>query len=109
MLSSVSYEPLVDNVQSTSMEAGAPKRRRRFTAVPDKLTCTVRCTQANVATLRTFVETTLQDVLPFDWVDFRTGLACTYVFTKRPGFALVPNSGMGARYWDAALELQVKL
>ena len=38
---SLNYAPLVDNVITSNMETGAPKRRRRFTAAPEALTCTL--------------------------------------------------------------------
>ena len=67
--SGTTVEPAFDNVITTSMEAGPSKRRRRTTWVPDKFTTSVSLDGDQVQTLRTFVETTLQDVLPFDWVD----------------------------------------
>lgn len=45
-LGSANYEPIAENILSTQMETGAPKRRRRFTSVPPKLTCTITCTGA---------------------------------------------------------------
>lgn len=99
---SLSYVPLVEPVITTQMETGAPKRRRRFTAVPEAFTCTLVLTKAQLATLNTFVCTTLQDVLPFDWKDFRDGSAATYVFQKRPGQNL---AAAGANLWKVPLEL----
>lgn len=101
----MSYAPLMDNVITSQVETGAPKRRRRFTAVPDKATITLVLTQSQMATLDTFVQTTLADVLPFDWKDFRDGSPATYVFTKRPTYTLF---AVGANLWKATLELQSK-
>lgn len=95
--------PLVDPVITTSMEAGAPKRRRRFTAVPNAVTLMLVLTADQCTTLDTFVATTLQDVLPFDWKDFRTGAAATYVFQKRPSYSLF---AAGANLWQAQIQLQ---
>lgn len=39
-------EPLVDNIVSSNMATGAPKRRRRFTWVPDKYTTSLSLTGA---------------------------------------------------------------
>lgn len=39
--SGTSVAPAVDNVITSQMETGAPKRRRRFTWVPDKYTTSV--------------------------------------------------------------------
>ena len=99
---SLSYAPLVDNIITTQMETGAPKRRRRFTNVPESFNCTLVLTKAQVATLQAFVATTLKDVLPFDWKDFRDNSAATYVFQKRPGYSL---TAVGANLWKVPLEL----
>lgn len=96
------YAPLGDNVVSTNMDTGAPKFRRRFTSMPETFTGVVRLTDAQTATLKTFVETTLKDVGPFDWIDFRSGAVATYVFRKRPGYTHV--AGL-AGWWDASLDL----
>jgi hypothetical protein len=101
----MSYAPFVENVTTTQMETGSPKRRRRFTAVPETLTCTLILTAAQMATLEAFVATTLQDVLPFDWKDFRDGRIATYYFQKRPSYAL---AAAGANLWKAQLELVKK-
>lgn len=102
---SLSYAPLVENVIASNMETGAPKRRRRFTAVPETLTCTLVLNRAQIAILQAFVVTTLKDVLPFDWKDFRDGSTATYVFQKRPGYSL---SAVGANLWKVPLELMKK-
>lgn len=99
------YAPLVENVASTDMETGDPKRRRRFTSVPERFSSTVRLTAAQCETLRTFKADTLADVGLFDWIDFRSGAAATYYFQKTPEYR---STGGNARYWDATLEL-VKL
>ncbi|NMW23859.1 hypothetical protein HFP05_05465 [Rhodanobacter denitrificans] len=71
-----------NNVIETGMETGSPKRRRRFTAVEIAFTCTLKLSKTQLATLETFYYTTLAQVLPFDWTDFRTGSTATYCFTK---------------------------
>lgn len=99
---SAQYAALVEPVLATSMETGAPKRRRRFTAVPESATLTLKLTRAQIAVLRTFVVTTLQDVLPFDWLDFRDGTAATYVFQKRPTAQSIAGS---VDLWTVTLSL----
>lgn len=93
------------NVIRTQMDVGAPKLRRRFTAVPETVAFNLVLTEAQVQVLQDFVEITLSDVLPFDWIDFRkpNGTAVTYRFTKRPTFT--PRSAAGNR-WVAAIELE---
>lgn len=98
----VQYQALSEPVLTTDMETGAPKRRRRFTAVPEEFTCSLYLTSDQVATLKQFVEVTLSDVMPFDWVDWRTGDPATYVFNKRPVYQLV---AAGAGIWQASLDL----
>ena len=71
-----------NNVLESTNDAGPPKRRRRYTGVEIPFAATVRLTQAQYATLEDFYYNTLQQVMPFDWTDFRTGAAATYVFTK---------------------------
>lgn len=95
-----------NNVIETAMETGAPKVRRRFTAVELPFTCTLKLSQAQVATLEAFYYTTLAQVLPFDWVDFRTGAACTYRFTK-DGYTASYIPGSVDR-WTATLKLARK-
>jgi len=93
-----------ENVVRTPMEAGVAKQRRRFTAVAVPFKCTLKLTKAQTATLDDFVVTTLQDVLPFDWVDFRTGLTATYRFTgKRPTYSYIQGQ---VDRWLATLELE---
>ncbi len=96
------YQPLVEPVQTSSMETGAPKRRRRFTAVPETFSCSLLLTQAQCTALDQFVQNTLSDVLPFDWKHFRSGQPATYVFASRPKYVL---AAAGANLWTASLEL----
>lgn len=105
-LGSANYAPLFDPVQRTSMEAGAPKTRLRVTAVPETFTGQVILTSAQLATLLSFYTTTLKYVLPFDWVDFRSGAAMTYVFSKTPAQSKVANH---ADLWQVSLELMTVL
>lgn len=103
--SSAAYGP-PNNVIETSMEAGAPKVRRRFTAGETPFACTLKLSQAQHATLEAFYYTTLQQVLPFDWLDFRTGTVCTYRFTK-DGYRSNYIQGSINR-WQATLSLARK-
>lgn len=99
---SVSYTALIEPVLTTSMETGAPKRRRRFTAVPETFTCQLMLTQDQRTALDQFAKATLSDVLPFDWTDWRSGDPLTYVFSKRPVYALASGA---ASLWTATIEL----
>lgn len=94
----------VDNAVRSNTEAGVNKVRRRFTAVATPFTCSVKLTQTQYATLMTFYTTTLLDVLPFDWTDFRTGAAGTYRFVKRPAGSYVAGS---INRWLVTLPLEL--
>lgn len=78
-----SYQAVNNSIRSNT-EAGVAKVRRRFTAVATPVNCSLKLTQAQYATLITFYEVTVSDVLPFDWIDFRTGGAATYRLIQRP-------------------------
>ncbi len=99
---SLQYAPLFEPVLATNMEAGAPKYRRRVTYVPETCQATVELTGTQWTTLITFYDTTLKGVGRFDWKDFRTGDAATYVFTKRPAPTQMANQ---PRYWSVQLQL----
>ena len=96
------FAPLLDNVITSQVETGAPKRRRRFTAVPETYAGTLMLTGAQAGLLSEFVATTLRDVQPFDWIDWRSGAAATYVFRKRPTYSRVQG---GKDVWKASIEL----
>ena len=97
------YKPAANAVR-TQMDAGAPKMRRRYTAVYEDLSFTLVLSKADLATLMTFITQTLQDVLPFDWIDFRTGAAAVYRFKQRPHVTYYAGNG---DYWTVAIDLEL--
>lgn len=99
----MSYTPLFEPVLSTTMEAGAPKRRRRVSVVPETFECSLLISKAQVAALKYFISQTLAEVLPFEWKDFRDGSPMTYVFSKRPVYTLAAAGT--AQLWHAQLQL----
>ncbi len=86
------------------MTAGPAKLRRRFTAVPETTKLQLWLTSDQISTLKTFVEETVQDVLPFTWSDFRNGTACNYRFPKGRG-SLTYKWDSGD-IWLIAIELE---
>lgn len=94
----------VSNVVRSDTDAGVAKVRRRFTAVAQPFNCTLKLTQAQWATLQAFYRDTLQDALPFDWVDWRSGEAATYRFIQRPGAQYIKGS---VHRWQVTLQLEV--
>ena len=97
------YKP-GENIIRTQMENGPYKQRRRFTNVPETFTFTMVLSKPNYAVLMTFVTSTLADVLPFDWIDFRTGAPAVYRFTKRPDATWFTGNG---DYWTVTCELEL--
>lgn len=75
----------MDNSIRTSVTVGPAKLRRRFTAVPE--TCKIRLMLMGdqLAVFHDFVWNQVQDVLPFEWFDFRDGSQATYRFPKGRG------------------------
>lgn len=89
----------------TEMDAGPPKRRRRYTAEMTRFNYGLVLTETQVNTLETFWETTLSmGVDAFDWVHPRTKSAASLAFVTRPTY--VPA---GAGYWTAQFNLDLML
>lgn len=105
LVDAASYTPQ-DNAIRTQMAAGTAKVRRRFTAVPEDVSFTLRLSTAQVDVLDAFVIVTLKDVLPFTWKNFRkVGFpVCQYRFVRRPKYTAAPK---GPDLWDAAIDLEL--
>lgn len=88
----------------TEMDAGVAKMRPRWTGTAEPFSCTLKMSQAQVATLQTFYGTTLKRTLPFDWIDFRTGDTATYRFIRKPAASYI--KGLVDR-WLVTLQLEV--
>lgn len=89
-------------VVRTDMDVGPAKLRRRYTAEVTRFDVSLILTTAQVATLETFYDTTLQGVDPFDWTHPRTLAAASLRFITRPGYQPI-----GAGYWRTAFALEV--
>lgn len=98
-----SYAPQQNSIR-TQMDAGAAKMRRRFTRVPEDVTFSLMLTRPQVFILTDFIEATLKDVLPFDWIEFRhPGKSpATYRFKSRPKMTPVTPT-----LWRVELELEL--
>ena len=98
------YQPH-DNVLETKMDVGRPKRRRRSTSTYEDFTFSMILDSTQLATLITFYKTTLSEVLPFNWIDFRTGTAAIYKFTAPPKETWVGGDG---EYWRVQFQLELQ-
>lgn len=87
----------------TNMETGPPKKRARFTAGIQPITGRQLLTKAQVATLKTFYDTTTKfGSLSFDWTHPRTGSAAVLRFASAPKIQVV-----GPDAWYARMSFKV--
>ncbi|MGP1664444.1 MAG: hypothetical protein ACTS5I_00720 [Rhodanobacter sp.] len=101
------YKP-AENILRTSMQGGIDKLRPLFTAVPETITITLQLSPSGRAALRTFIKDTLGYVMPFTWIDFRTGATATYRYASK---ALPTEKYLGAdetgTWWVATFDLEL--
>lgn len=96
-----------DNAVRSPTDSGVAKVRRRFTAVPELLTCQIVVDAAQLQTLLDFHDITLKGVLPFDWYDWRKPndtVLVPYRFRKRPPHAPWPRVD---NHYIATLDLEL--
>ena len=91
-----------DDIARSELGYGPSKIRDRTDFVVRPTTMRIILTTAEVAILDGFYTQTLKEVLPFDWVDHRTGDAATYRFMSPPGY--VPY---GTTNWTASFQLEI--
>jgi len=95
-------ERLANTALRSSMEAGAPKVRRRFTAAPKQVEVSLVMTSAETEDLEEFYDDALYGgTQPFDWTLPRTGAAITYRFLEPPSFRAA-----GPDQWEVAMKLE---
>jgi len=75
-------EQQANNILRTQMDAGAPKQRRRYTAVYTTVKFQMTLTSAQTATLMSFYN--LVGAGSFYWTHPRTGASVTARFTEPP-------------------------
>ncbi len=98
------YTP-ADNTIRTSTGSGPNKLRRRFTATTEDVTISLILTEAQMATLFDLVKNQLSEVLPFDWVDHRTGESATYRF--KAGYSSIKQTFYAGNLWTVAIDLEL--
>lgn len=109
---SLPQTPLIDGYQEafpdvrlrTVMDAGPAKMRRRYTAAVTPIECRMVLTAAQVATLKTFYDTTLTGgTASFSWSNPRTSSAVTFRFAEVP----IVSRISGSIYYSAPLSLEI--
>jgi hypothetical protein len=94
-----------DGRLSTNMDTGPAKMRRRTSASIRPLAATIQCTGAQLATLRTFVDTTLLGgSLPFTFPAPEDGSSLLVRFSDQ---GLPTWNNLGGDTWQAAFKLDV--
>lgn len=92
-----------DVVQRSQMDAGPAKTRRRFTAGVSPFTARGMLTAAQLVTLRTFHDTTLQGgAIRFSWDDPITADSVELRFTSPIGW-----SARGPDLFEVSMDLEV--
>lgn len=96
-------ESAADQFLETQMDAGSPKRRRRYTRNNRVFECQIAMDETASEAFETFYDTTLKGgSLPFDWVHPRRRTAMTFQF-RHPVPKLTEVTG-SKRIWTFALE-----
>jgi hypothetical protein len=90
------------NTIRSEVDYGPAKVRRRYTAEVKVYQIGLVLTTAQVATLDTFYDVTLNAVGTFDWVNQRTLTAAVYRFRSRPEYR-----PLGGGYWRTSFALEV--
>ncbi len=88
---------------SDEAQVGAPRRRKRYTRTLKKFSFKIRMTNAEAATLRTFIETTTSGgVLEFNWTHDVTGT--TYEVRFPDNLPQLTEFTKGV--WDSTIEIE---
>ena len=95
----------INNVVRSQMDEGETKTRQRFTKVTRNASFNMIMTDAQVATLKTFHETTLNGGADeFTFTDFVAESAATCRFTSPPSYTY-----QAPDVWNVALAMEVGL
>lgn len=77
-------EPFTDSSIKSSMDAGPPKRRRRFSAMTREMSGNIIMTGSEVTDLETFYYDTIKQVGEFTFLHPRKGTTINVVFNGAP-------------------------
>lgn len=94
------------NVLRTTMDAGPAKLRRR-SKLTKPLEVSFRMTSAQVATLESFVESTLFGVRRFNWTHPRTLAAVEVRIVPAEGGKMFSLVNLGGTMWEVSMSLEV--
>lgn len=94
-----------DTYLRTPTDSGMSKVRRKYTGISEKLAFTLELPYSQRTTFWNWFDNTIKEVLPFDWVDLRTGNVQAYRFMKRPTETWVAGD-TGAGMWLLTIELE---
>ena len=99
-----------DSVVRSSMDAGPPSRRNRFTATTTDLSYTMLLTGEQIGTLRAFYRDTLRNgALSFDWTDPVDGSAVSIAFKQPPQASGAAGAADPVdRKWIVSLSLEIQ-
>jgi len=90
------------------MDTGPAKQRARFTAVTKQYDGGLILTQAQLATFRTFYETTIgQGAVAFTWIDPFTDVSASLRFYDEPEITLIrPSDTLADRLYRVTMPLE---
>lgn len=94
------------NILRSPMDAGPAKMRRRGVR-PDTLGVSYAMTDAQVSTLKTFVETTIQGTARFGWPHPRTGATVEARIVPTNDGGLYSIAYVSEDYWLVSLTVEV--
>lgn len=93
----------------SQMDTGPAKQRKRFTAVTKEYDGALVLTQAQVATFKTFYETTLgEGAVSFTWIDPFLDTSASLRFRDEPEITLIrPSDTLGDRLYRVTMPLEM--
>lgn len=96
-------EPFTDSSIKSSMDAGPPKRRRRFSASIREFSGNLILTGAEVTLLETFYYDTIKQVSEFNFIHPRKGTTVVVVFSGAPSV-----SAIGPDLFQVGLKMEIQ-
>lgn len=96
-----------DAVLRTSMDAGPPSRRNKYTGLTAKVTTPIVINGTQKQAFDTFYRTTLKNgALSFTWTSPTDDTTVSYAFSKPVKWTLIRGGTTETRVWQGVLELE---